>query len=292
MIDFENVEFTYDGASFVLNGVDLHIDEGQFVCILGGNGSGKSTLAKHINALLVPDRGTAIVLGYRTDDPANTYFIRSNAGMVFQNPDDQLVASLIENDVAFGPENLGVPPEELRTRVTDALAQVGLQGFEKKETAALSGGQKQRVAIAGVLAMEPRILILDEASAMLDPRGRKGLLRVCRELHASGMTIVMITHYMEEAALADRVFVLDEGRIALQGPPEDVLTQVDLLESLALDIPFTVKLCRELQSRGMPIGTYVDEGDLVKALVDMLDGPGRPAEERAASADRGNEDLA
>jgi len=276
MIDFEDVEFTYDGTSFVLNGVDLHVEDGEFVCILGGNGSGKSTLAKHINALLVPDRGTATVLGHRTDDAANTYFIRSNAGMVFQNPDDQLVASLIENDVAFGPENLGVPSEELRTRVTDALAQVGLQGFEKKETAALSGGQKQRVAIAGVLAMKPKILILDEASAMLDPRGRKGLLRVCRELHATGMTIVMITHYMEEAALADRVFVLDEGRIVLEGSPEEVLTQVDLLESLALDIPFTVKLCRALQDRGIPVGMHVEEHEAVNAIVSLLDEPDHP----------------
>ena len=277
MIEFENVGFTYDGSTFVLDEVNLHIEQGQFVCILGGNGSGKSTLAKHINALLVPDRGTVSVLGHDTSDQLYTYFIRSNAGMVFQNPDDQLVASLIENDVAFGPENLGVPTDQLRARVTDALAQVGLQGFERKETAALSGGQKQRVAIAGVLAMDPQILILDEASAMLDPRGRRGLLRVCRELHEAGMTIVMITHFMEEAALADTVFVLDGGAVALQGTPEEVLTQMDRLESLALDVPFSVKMSRALQQRGVPVGVHVKEEDLVADLTGLFDVEGAQA---------------
>ena len=200
MIEFKGTGFTYDGDRFVLDGVDARIVPGEFVCILGGNGSGKSTLAKHINALLVPDEGSVTVLDHDTRDERSTYFIRSHAGMVFQNPDDQLVASLIENDVAFGPENLGVPTDDLRQRVADALADVGLQGFDKRETAALSGGQKQRVAIAGVLAMEPSILILDEATAMLDPRGRKGLMRVCHELHDRGMTVVMITHFMEEAS--------------------------------------------------------------------------------------------
>jgi energy-coupling factor transport system ATP-binding protein len=198
--------------------------------------------------------------------------------MVFQNPDDQLVASLIENDVAFGPENLGVPTAELRERVTNALAQVGLQGFERKETAALSGGQKQRVAIAGVLAMNPQILILDEASAMLDPRGRKGLLRVCKELHAAGMTIVMITHFMEEAALADRVFVLDDGHVALEGTPDSVLTQMELLESLALDIPFGVKVSRALQQRGVPVALHVSEDDLAAELLQMFGTAESPAD--------------
>ena len=222
MIEFKGTGFTYDGDRFVLDGVDARIAPGEFVCILGGNGSGKSTLAKHINALLVPDEGSVTVLDHDTRDERSTYFIRSHAGMVFQNPDDQLVASLIENDVAFGPENLGVPTDDLRQRVADALADVGLQGFDKRETAALSGGQKQRVAIAGVLAMEPSILILDEATAMLDPRGRKGLMRVCHELHDRGMTVVMITHFMEEAAQADRVIVLEEGRVACDGTPQDV----------------------------------------------------------------------
>ncbi len=263
IVDFENVGFSYDGSSFVLDGIDLRIEQGEFLCILGGNGSGKSTLAKHINALLVPDAGRVEVLGRSTADDSATYFIRSNAGMVFQNPDDQLVASLIENDVAFGPENLGVPADELRRRVTESLAQVGLQGFERKETTALSGGQKQRVAIAGVLAMQPQILILDEASAMLDPRGRKGLLRVAHELNDAGMTVVMITHFMEEAAQADRVAVLDGGTVALQGTPETVLTDVAHLESLALDVPFAAKMSRLLQARGMDVPTEVDEAALL-----------------------------
>ena len=274
MIDFKDVRFTYDGQQYVLDGVNLHIEPGAFVCILGGNGSGKSTLAKHINALLLPDSGTVTVLGKKTSDPENTFFIRSNAGMVFQNPDDQLVASLIENDVAFGPENLGVPAPELRERVTDALKAVGLQGFEKKETNALSGGQKQRVAIAGMLAMQPQILVLDEASAMLDPRGRAGLMRVCRELNEAGMTIVMITHFMEEAAMADVVYVLENGRIALSGTPEYVLGQVEVMEELSLDIPFAAHLSYDLQNAGLPISMHVDEAGLVNDLVHHLVGQG------------------
>ena len=207
MIDSSNLGFTYDGQTFALRDVNVHVNAGEFVCILGGNGSGKSTFAKHINALLAPDEGSMTVDGSDTRDQQALYLIRSTAGMVFQNPDDQLVASLVEDDVAFGPENLGIEPSEIAARVTRSLAEVGLMGFEKHETHALSGGQKQRVAIAGVLAMEPKILIMDEASSMLDPRGRKGLMRVCRELHETGLTIVMITHFMEEAAEADRVIV-------------------------------------------------------------------------------------
>lgn len=270
MISFEKVGFTYDGEGFVLDDIDLRVEQGSFVCILGGNGSGKSTLAKHINALLVPDRGRVVVLDADTSDDKSLYFIRSNAGMVFQNPDDQLVASLIENDVAFGPENLGVPTEGLRRRVTDALEEVGLQGFEKNETYALSGGQKQRVAIAGVLAMNPRILILDEASTMLDPRGRKGLLRVCKSLNEGGMTIVMITHFMEEAGIADRVVVLDAGHIALDGTPHEVLTQAEKLGHLNLRVPFACKLSSELQRRGVPVAIHVSDDDLKEELCRLL----------------------
>ena len=270
MIEFKGTGFTYDGDAFVLEGIEATIASGEFVCILGGNGSGKSTLAKHINALLVPDEGSVLVLDRDTRDERATYFIRSNAGMVFQNPDDQLVASLIENDVAFGPENLGVPSEELRRRVSDALADVGLQGFDKRETAALSGGQKQRVAIAGVLAMEPAILILDEATAMLDPRGRKGLMRVCHELHDRGMTVVMITHFMEEAAQADRVIVLEDGHVACDGAPADVLVRADLLEHLNLDVPFACELSLELQRRGVPVGTHIDTTSLKEELCRLL----------------------
>ena len=270
MIEFEHTGFTYDGETFVLRDIGLSIPQGQFVCILGGNGSGKSTLAKHINALLVPDEGTVTILGHDTRDETATYLIRSNAGMVFQNPDDQLVASLIENDVAFGPENLGVPTDKLRERVTLSLDEVGLQGFEKHETNALSGGQKQRVAIAGVLAMNPRILILDEASAMLDPRGRRGIMRVCKELNERGMTIVMITHFMEEAGLADRVVVLDGGTIALDGTPDEVLVQTEKLDHLNLDVPFACELSRELQKRGVPVSTHVDDQSLEEELCQLL----------------------
>lgn len=266
MISFEDVSFTYTSEDYVLENISVEIPQGQFVCVLGANGSGKSTFSKLINALLLPDEGTVMVDSLITSDPDNTFTIRSHAGSVFQNPDDQIVASLVENDVAFGPENLGIPNPELRQRVEDALAQVGLTGFEKRETTALSGGQKQRVAIAGVLAMKPQILIFDEASAMLDPRGRRGLMRVCKELNAQGMTVVMITHFMEEAAEADRVLVLREGRIALDGSPEEVLTQDEVLRELNLDIPFATQLSRLMQDRGIDIPTFVDREPLKEAL--------------------------
>ena len=266
MISFEDVSFTYTNESYVLEDLSVEIPQGQFVCVLGANGSGKSTFSKLINALLLPDKGEVKVDGLITSDAQNTFAIRSKAGSVFQNPDDQIVASLVENDVAFGPENLGIPNPELLERVEAALAQVGLTGFEKRETNALSGGQKQRVAIAGILAMEPQILIFDEASAMLDPRGRRGLMRVCKELHAQGMTIVMITHYMEEAAEADRVLVLREGKIVLDGTPEEVLTQDAELRKLNLDIPFATQLSRLLQDKGIDIPTFVDREPLKEAL--------------------------
>jgi energy-coupling factor transport system ATP-binding protein len=266
MISFEDVSFTYTSEDYVLKDISVEIPQGQFVCVLGANGSGKSTFSKLINALLLPDEGKVIVDGLITSDAENTFSIRSRAGSVFQNPDDQIVASLVENDVAFGPENLGIPNPELRQRVEAALAQVGLTGFEKRETTALSGGQKQRVAIAGVLAMEPQILIFDEASAMLDPRGRRGLMRVCKELNQQGMTVVMITHYMEEAAEADRVLVLREGQIVLDGTPEEVLTQDEVLRELNLDIPFATQLSRLLQDKGIDIPTFVDREALKEAL--------------------------
>lgn len=266
MISFEDVSFTYTSEDYVLENISVEIPQGQFVCVLGANGSGKSTFSKLINALLLPDKGKVVIDGLITSNAENTFSIRSRAGSVFQNPDDQIVASLVENDVAFGPENLGIPNPELRQRVESALAQVGLTGFEKRETTALSGGQKQRVAIAGVLAMEPQILIFDEASAMLDPRGRRGLMRVCKELHEQGMTVIMITHYMEEAAEADRVLVLREGRIVLDGTPEEVLTQDDVLRELNLDIPFATQLSRLLQDKGIDIPTFVDREALKEAL--------------------------
>lgn len=269
MIDLSDVRFSYDGKAPALAGVSAHVNAGEFVCILGGNGSGKSTLAKHLNALLLPDQGTVTVDGMSTADAECTYLIRQTAGMVFQNPDDQLVSTLVEDDVAFGPENLGIQLPELRERVTRALADVGLAGFERKETHALSGGQKQRVAIAGVLAMNPRILILDEASAMLDPRGRAGLMRVCRELHERGFTIVMITHFMEEAAQADRVIVLESGKVVCDGSPAQVLLQEDLLRRLNLDVPFATHFSHALRNAGVAVAPTVDDDALAAEILSL-----------------------
>lgn len=266
MISFSDASFTYTGNEYVLSDLSLTIEKGQFVCVLGANGSGKSTFSKLINALLVPDKGTVSVDGMETSDPANTFPIRSTAGMVFQNPDDQIVASLVENDVAFGPENLGIANPELRQRVEAALDRVGLGASAKRETTALSGGQKQRIAIAGVLAMEPSILVFDEASAMLDPRGRRGLMRVCKELHAQGLTIVMITHFMEEAAEADRVIVMENGRCVLDGTPDEVLTQDEVLRRFNLDVPFSAQMSRLLQDRGIDLSTHIETASLKEEL--------------------------
>lgn len=263
MIECRGVSFSYDGAVSALDGVDLNIEDGEFFCILGGNGSGKSTFAKHLNALLQPDAGTVRINGMDASDPELVYDIRSTAGMVFQNPDDQLVATLVEDDVAFGPENLGVPSAQIAQRVREALKGVGLVGFERHETHALSGGQKQRVALAGVLAMEPRMLILDEASSMLDPRGRKGLMKACHALHDRGMTIVMITHFMEEAAEADRIAVFQAGRVAMLGTPEEILTRADELAELNLDMPESCRLGMALRAKGVPVHAQVREVDMV-----------------------------
>ena len=270
IIRVSDVSFTYDGETLALSGASVRIARGEFVCVLGGNGSGKSTLAKHLNALLVPDKGRVEVCSMDTSARQHTYAIRQSAGMVFQNPDDQLVASLVEDDVAFGPENLGVPTDELRQRVTQRLEDVGLSGFEKHETHALSGGQKQRVAIAGALAMNPEILILDEASAMLDPRGRKGLMRVVRSLNNQGMTVVMITHFMEEAALADRVIVLDEGKVARVGTPQKVLVDIDALSALNLEVPFAAELSQALRRAGVPVIAAVTEEALAESVFSLF----------------------
>ena len=283
MIDCRGVSFSYDGVTPALDGIDLNIEDGEFLCILGGNGSGKSTFAKHLNALLQPDAGAVRINGMDASDPELVYDIRSTAGMVFQNPDDQLVATLVEDDVAFGPENLGVPSAQIAQRVREALKGVGLVGFERHETHALSGGQKQRVALAGVLAMEPRVLILDEASSMLDPRGRKGLMKVCRALHDRGMTIVMITHVMEEAAEADRVAVFRAGRVAMLGAPEEILTRADELAQLNLDMPASCCLGRALRAKGVPVCAQVREADMVAEIAQVYaersgaDVAGRPS---------------
>ena len=266
MIECRGISFSYDGTAKALDGIDLNIADGEFFCILGGNGSGKSTFAKHLNALLQPDAGMVRIDGMDASDPELVYDIRSTAGMVFQNPDDQLVATLVEDDVAFGPENLGVPSAQIAQRVREALKGVGLVGFERHETHALSGGQKQRVALAGVLAMEPRVLILDEASSMLDPRGRKGLMKACHALHERGMTIVMITHFMEEAAEADGVAVFRAGRVAMLGTPEEILTRADELAQLNLDMPESCRLGMALREKGVPVHAQVREADMVAEI--------------------------
>ena len=263
IISLRDVHYRYhEDDAEVLAGITLDILPGEYVAVIGSNGSGKSTLAKHINALYVPDSGTVTVSGLVTSDLAQTYALRRHAGMVFQNPDNQMVTSIVEDDVAFGPENLGVPPLEIAERVATALRAVGMEAFAEAELPSLSGGQRQRVAIAGILAMEPDILILDEPGAMLDPRGRRGIRRVSRELNRAGMTVVLITQQMEEALFADRVIVLSEGTVAMDGRPEDVFMHGNRLRQLHLDVPFTIKLAEALRARGLTVADTLDEDAL------------------------------
>ncbi len=268
---FEHVSFSYkEGGPHVLDDICLDIEPGEFVAVLGANGSGKSTLAKHVNALLVPANGRVVVGGHDTHDEASTFAIRESAGMVFQNPDNQAVASVVRDDVAFGPENLGLAPDEIRTRVDEALATVAMADHALDEIDSLSGGQKQRIAIAGVLAMRPRILILDEPGAMLDARGRRGITRVAHELNASGMTVVLITHFMEDALGADRVIVLEGGRIALAGTPEEVFTDAVALRALRLELPFSIQLAEDLRAHGFEVGMGLSEDKLEEELCQLL----------------------
>ena len=255
LIEIVNVGFQYVGAEKVaLKNISLSIQKGEVVAIVGHNGSGKSTLCKMLNALLLPAEGTVTVDGMDTRDERNLLEIRRRVGMVFQNPDNQLVTTIVEEDVGFGPENLGVPPAEIRERVDAALNEVEMSEYAEKASHALSGGQKQRVAIAGLLAMQPEVLVLDEATAMLDPRGREEVLSTVRKLNRErGMTVVMITQFMEEALDADRVFVLSEGRLVMEGTPKEVFNERALLEESRLDAPAFVKLRDELLAAGLPI---------------------------------------
>ena len=248
-------DYTYENEApqVVLQGVDLAIEKGSFVAVLGHNGCGKSTLAKHFNALLLPTGGQVLVADMDTAVEDNTYPIRRLVGMVLQNPDNQLVSTIVEEDVAFGPENLGLPPAEIRARVDEALAAVDMTAYKDHSPHRLSGGQKQRVAIAGVLAMHPDCLLLDEPTAMLDPQGRREVLDTLCRLNREGMTVVLITHYMEEAALADRVVVMDEGRVVLDGTPRQVFAQGERLATLGLDVPQPTALCAALRQRGVDI---------------------------------------
>lgn len=270
-ISLDHVSFSYKAdAPNVLDDICLDIEAGQFVAVLGANGSGKSTLAKHINALLVPTAGRVMVGGRDTHREEDVLAIREAAGMVFQNPDNQAVASIVRDDVAFGPENLGLAPDEIRTRVDEALAVVAMQGHAEEEIASLSGGQKQRIAIAGVLAMRPQILILDEPGAMLDARGRRGITRAAHELNAGGMTVVLITHFMEDALGADHVVVLDAGRIALEGTPDEVFTDATALRALRLELPFSIRLAEDLRKRGFEVGMGLSEAVLEEELCQLL----------------------
>ncbi len=264
MLVADGVRFQYDTegtgdstaplAPAVLRGIDLTIEQGSFVALLGHNGSGKSTLAKHFNAILLPTGGRVLVEGMDTADEANTYAVRRLVGMVLQNPDNQLVSTIVEEDVAFGPENLGVPPAEIRQRVDEALAAVDMLAYRAHSPHKLSGGQKQRVAIAGVLAMHPDCIVLDEPTAMLDPQGRREVLdTVCRLNREQGMTVVLITHYMEEAAMADRVVVIDDGLVLTDGTPRQVFADGDRLRAVGLDVPQPTALCAALRARGIDL---------------------------------------
>jgi energy-coupling factor transport system ATP-binding protein len=243
---------------FAIDGVELEVKQGEFLVVLGHNGSGKSTLAKHMNALLLPSGGKVYVDGLDTSDLSNMWEIRSRAGMVFQNPDNQLVATIVEEDVAFGPENLGVPSEEIRRRVDESLTAVGMSEYRRHAPHLLSGGQKQRVAIAGILAMRPKCIVLDEPTAMLDPSGRKEVISTIINLNKTmGITIILITHYMEEAVEADRIVVMDMGKIELEGTPRQVFSNVQKMKDIGLDVPQVTELAFELSKSGINIRTDI-----------------------------------
>ena len=256
------------GSYRAIDQVNLEVEEGQFIAVLGHNGSGKSTLAKHLNAILVPTEGTVWVDGTNTSDPNELWNVRQSAGMVFQNPDNQIIGTVVEEDVGFGPENLGVLTDEIWQRVEDSLKAVGMISYRHHSPNKLSGGQKQRVAIAGVIAMKPRCIVLDEPTAMLDPNGRKEVLRTVEELRKKEkVTVILITHYMEEVIDADKVFVMDHGHVVMEGTPREIFSQVDTLKKYRLDVPQVTILADELKKRGLdiPAGILRKE-ELVEAI--------------------------
>ena len=281
-IKTEKISYSYPGYSSeegketediqALKDVDLEVEQGDFICILGRNGSGKSTLARHLNALLTPDEGTVWVDGMDTKDEDKIRQIRSCTGMVFQNPDNQIIASVVEEDVAFGLENTGVPAQEIQKRVPAALKSVGMERFAKNSPNRLSGGQKQRVAVAGILAMDPRCIVLDEATAMLDPTGRDEVMDTVLSLNKErGITIIAITHYMDEALCADKIFVMGRGQIKLSGTPKEVFKQADLLEELGLRLPEICRLAAKLRGAGLDIPEDINcEEELVVYIVKMF----------------------
>ncbi len=276
IVDVKNVEFLYEeteetGGTRVLKDVSLQVKRGEFVVVLGHNGSGKSTLAKHLNAILVPDKGKVMIESLDTSDEKLLFDIRQRVGMVFQNPDNQLVATIVEEDVAFAPENMGVPPKEIRERVDYALDAVNMSEFKEHAPHMLSGGQKQRIAIAGVLAMKPDILVMDEPTAMLDPSGRREIMETVKKLNKNeGMTVIMITHFMEEAAQADRVVIIDHGRILMDGTPKEVLGRVEEVKKIGLDVPQATELIHLLNKSGFDFENGILTADeCVDAVMNM-----------------------
>lgn len=277
-IDVKNVYFKYDSvegeeeSDFALNGVTMSISKGEFVAIVGHNGSGKSTLAKHFNSLYIPTTGDIYVDGINTKDDDRLFDIRKKVGLVLQNPDNQIVAGIVEEDVAFGLENIGIPPAQIRKRVDEALRAVDMYDYRTHSPDKLSGGQKQRIAIAGIIAMEPECIVLDEPTAMLDPQGRDEVISTIRKLNKdSGITIILITHYMEEAVLADRVIVMDSGRVLTEGTPREVFAQVEMLKQHRLDVPQATELIYKLRGCGYELPECVlDENECVSALLELI----------------------
>lgn len=261
-------EGNVEGITTAVNKVNLDIKQGQFIAILGHNGSGKSTLAKHFNVLLYPTEGSVWVDGMNVEDDQYLWNIRQEAGMIFQNPDNQIIGQIVEEDVGFGPENMGIPTNEIWERVEESLKAVGMFDFRKKSPNHLSGGQKQRVSIAGVIAMHPKCIIMDEPTAMLDPSGRKEVIRAARALNqVEGITIILITHYMEEVIYADKVFVMDKGQVEMQGTPREIFSQVEKLQELRLGVPQVTLLAHELKKKGLPLSEGIlTKEELVKEL--------------------------
>ncbi len=275
IIKFDNVSYSYasgaeEDKTEALKNVSVEIKKGEFVSVVGHNGSGKSTLAKHINALLIPDEGSVMVDGFLTSDEESLWKVRQTAGMVFQNPDNQIVATIVEEDVAFGPENLGVERTEIRRRVDTALANVEMSAYAGKAPHMLSGGQKQRVAIAGVIAMHPNIVIMDEPTAMLDPMGRREVMEAAKRLNAEGVTVIFITHFMDEASLTERIIVMDDGKIVMDDVPGKIFAQAARLTELDLDVPPMIKLSNKLNENGIKINTTSDIDEMAEGLCQLF----------------------
>ncbi len=272
IIKIDNLYFQYpygedEEPKLAIKGVSLEIEEGSFTAIIGQNGSGKSTLAKNLNGLLLPSKGAVYVSGMDTRDEDKIWDIRQTAGMVFQNPDNQLVSAIVEDDVAFGPENIGIDPVEIRARVDEALDAVKMGKYKRKAPHLLSGGQKQRIAIAGVVAIRPRCIIFDEPTAMLDPRGRKDIMEIIEKLHREGITVILITHFMDEAVKADRVVIMNKGEILLDGTPEHVFSQDELIRSARLDVPMAAEIAIYLRENGIDVPPEVVTAERLKEFV-------------------------